>query len=279
MSEHDRPVPERHDTPLTPAPLLRSGGEGSHSSPLSPASGERGRGEGEENERTPGVSHESEAFDFRLILWVGAGLVVTAVVVQVVVWWLFRGVEKIDAVPAGGVSELALEEANKPLAQRLDDVPAPHLEGIERESSLLVVRTERGEEKRFYAASDIRVRIGENKKARLFELREGQRVTVCYYEPGGVGGGLGVVTSLTSPQSRGQQELSQTELPDASRTLDCEILKIEPRSIAAAREWAEVQMKQYGWIDREKEIVHVPIERAMEEVLRSKEFRAEKKKR
>jgi hypothetical protein len=33
-----------------------------------------------------------------------------------------------------------------------------------------------------------------------------------------------------------------------------------------------VQMEHYGWIDREKEIVHIPVEKAMEEVLRSKEL-------
>lgn len=254
--------------PIQPAPPVADSlreSEGSHAeaSPL----------------KTPGVAHESEAFDFRLILWVGVGLAVTVIVVQIVVWFTLGGMERFDAVPAGRVSELAVEEANKPLAQRLDDVPAPHLEGIERESSLIDVRTERGEERRFFAATDIRVRIGKNEKARLFELREGQRVTLCYYEPGGGGGGLGVVTSVTSPPKTGEPKHSQTDLPEASRTLDCEILKIEPRSIAAAREWAEVQMKQYGWIDREQEIVHIPIDRAMEEVLRSKEFRAEKKKR
>jgi len=31
-------------------------------------------------------------------------------------------------------------------------------------------------------------------------------------------------------------------------------------------------MQQYGWIDREKGIVHIPVEKAMEEVLRAKEF-------
>ncbi|HTU23668.1 MAG TPA: hypothetical protein VMG10_36865 [Gemmataceae bacterium] len=133
------------------------------------------------HEHTPGVAYEREEFNFRLILWVGAGLVVTALVVHVIVWWLFGGLEKHNTVPTGSVSELALEDASRPFDQRLDNVPAPHLEGIEPESN--------------------------------------------------------------------------------------------PSRIAAARQRAEVRMKRYGWIDRDKGIVHVPIEKAMEEVLKSKEFR------
>jgi hypothetical protein len=253
MSEHIQPPPETH-------------------------SREHERAHGQES--TPGVSHESEAFAFRLILWVGGGLAVTVVVVVSALWFLLGGFERINTVPSGAASELALEEARKPFGQRLDDVPGPHLEGIERESSLLVVLSESGKEMRFYTAADIHVRIGANEKARLFELREGQRVTLAYYLPGGEGGGLGVVTSVTadSAHDRAEQKTHPSDFPDASRTLDGTIIRIEPRSINAARQWAEVQMGRYGWIDRNKEIVHVPIEKAMEEVLKSKEFRAEKKK-
>jgi hypothetical protein len=246
MSEHIQPAPHARDTSAATV---------------------------ETHERTPGVSHESEAFDFRLILWVGAGLAGVAVIVHIVLWWLLGGLEKYNAVPSGSISELALEDAKRPLGQRLDNVPAPHLEGIERESSLLIVRTENGEEKRFYVSADVRVRIDKNKKARLFELREGQAVTLAYYMPSGVGGGLGVVTSVTSPPAKAEQKKPELELPNISRTLNGEIVKIEPRSIAASREWAEVQMEHYGWIDRDKGIVHIPVEKAMEDVLQSKEFR------
>jgi hypothetical protein len=134
----------------------------------------------EEQERTPGVFHESEAFAFGLILKVGIGLAVVSAVVCVAVAWLLSGLEKHHTVPPGRVSELMQQEAAQPLSRRVESVPAPHLEGIERGSN--------------------------------------------------------------------------------------------SRSIAAARHRAEVQMEQYGWIDREKGIVHVPVEKAMEEVLRSKEF-------
>jgi hypothetical protein len=232
----------------------------------------------EEHERTPGVSHESEAFDFRLILWVGVGLAAVGLAVHIVVWWLLGGLEKFNAMPTGRVSELALDEATRPLGQRVDNVPGPHLEGIERESSLLVLRTEDGEEKRFYTSVDVRVRI-DKEKTRLFELREGQRVTIAYYLPGGAAGGLGVVTSVTHPAVQGELKKSEPELPEVSRTLNGEIVKIEPRSIAASRDWAEVQSERYGWIDRDKEIVHIPVEKAMEEVLRSKKFGSPKQSR
>ena len=31
-------------------------------------------------------------------------------------------------------------------------------------------------------------------------------------------------------------------------------------------------MEHYGWVDRDKGIVHIPVDKAMEEVLRTKEF-------
>lgn len=245
MSEHIRPADDRRD-----------------SLPVPP----------EEHERTPGVLHESEAFAFGLIVKVGIGLAVVAAIAQLVIAWLLGSFERSHTVPPDRIPELVKEDAAQLLNQRIDKVPAPHLEGIERQSSLLEIRTEDGARQRFVTSVDVRVAIGKNEKARLFELREGQRVTISYYMPGGDGGGLGVVTSITSPPVGAEQKKAESELPDASRTLDGEILRIEPRSIAAARDWAEVQMEHYGWIDREKEIAHIPVEKAMEEVLRSKEL-------
>ncbi len=234
----------------------------------------------EEHERTPGVSHESVAFNFRLILWVGACLALVGVLIHVVVWFLLGDLEKINAVKPGRNSELALEEARRPLGQRVDNVPAPHLEGIERESSLLVVRMSSGEEKRFVTSVDVRVQIRDNKEARLFELREGQEVTLAYYMPGGVGGGLGVVTSIVRPPLPAGKKLQPgPEFAEVLRTFNGKIITIEPRSIAAARDWAEVQSRRYGWIDRNKEIVHIPVAKAMEEVLRSEKARAAAKKK
>jgi hypothetical protein len=245
MSEHIRPADDRRD----PVPAVP-----------------------EQHERNPDVQHESEAFDFGLIVKVGIGLAIVAAIVHFAVGWLLGGLEKSHTVPLDRVSELTREEATQPLTRRIDSVPAPHLEGIERESSLLEIRTEDGVRQRFVTSVDVRVRIGKNENARLFELREGQRVTLSYYMPGGDGGGLGVITSVASPPLKAERKKAGPELPDASRTLNGEIIRMEPRSIAAARDWAEVQMEHYGWIDREKEIVHVPVEKAMEEVLRSKEL-------
>jgi hypothetical protein len=64
-------------------------------------------------------------------------------------------------------------------------------------------------------------------------------------------------------------------LPDATRVLNATVVKIEPRSVAAARVWAEVQLDRYGWADRPKEIARIPIALAMAEVLKSKEFRSD----
>lgn len=226
----------------------------------------------EEHARTLGVSRESEAFAFGLIVKVGIGLAVVAVIAQLVIAGLLGGFERSHTVPPDRIPELVKEDAAQLLNQRIDKVPAPHLEGIERQSSLLEIRTEDGARQRFVTSVDARVRIDKNEKARLFELREGQRVTISYYMPGGAGGGLGVVTSITSPPVKAEHKRAEPELADVSQTLNGEILRIEPRSIAAARDWAEVQMEHYGWIDRDKEIVHIPVEKAMEEVLRSKEL-------
>ncbi len=226
----------------------------------------------EEHLRTPGVFHERLHFDFRLIMLVGGGLLVVVFIVHFTVAGLLGGLERKYTVPPNRLSELTREDAAQPINQRIDRMPAPHLEGIERASSLLEIRTAEGERQRFCTSVDVRVRIGKNEKARLFELREGQRVTLSYYMPGGDDGALGVVTSITSPPLKAERKKAGPELPDTSRTLNGEIIRIEARSIAAARDWAEVQMEHYGWVDRDKGIVHIPVEKAMEEVLRSKEL-------
>lgn len=226
----------------------------------------------EAHERTPGVTHESVYFSFWLIVKLGIGLAVVGLIIHLGVWFLLRGIERKPA-PSGSVSALALEDARRTLGQRLDNVPPPHLEGIERESSQLILRTDEDKEERFYVALDVKVRLEDQEDARLFELREGQPVTVAYHMPGGVAGGIGVITSVTSPPVKTEHK-PHPELPDTTRTLTGTVAKLEPRSIAAAREWAEVQMHRSGWTDRDKGIVHVPIEQAMEEVLKSKEFRS-----
>src|SRR6516225_2238023 len=87
----------------------------------------------EAHEGTPGVSRESDYFSFWLIVKVGIGLAVTAAIIQVAVWYLLHGLEKIETQPVGMESSLALDDARRPLGQRLENVPPPLLEGIERE--------------------------------------------------------------------------------------------------------------------------------------------------
>lgn len=238
----------------------------------------------EAHERTPGVSHELDVFDFWLLAKVGGGLTATVALVFVLVWSSFAGLEKFNSLPPDNVSKLALEDASRPLNQRLDEVRQPHIEGIERESSLLVVRTKAvrtkaSEERRLFTAEKIRVVIGKNDKARLYDLREGQRVTIIYYTPGGSGGGIDVVTAVVSPPESSGEKASEQEAPESLRRMEGEVVRIEPRGVAAAREWAEVQMERYGWVERNKEIVHIPIDKAMETVLKSNEFRTEANKK
>ena len=171
-----------------------------------------------------------------------------------------------------GESSLALEDARRPLGRRLLDVPPPHLEGIERESSLLILRTGEGERRTFYVAPEVHVVI-KDKTARLFELREGRAVTITYHMPGGADGGLGVATSVNSPPMKAAAETAH-ERADAARTLTATLVKVEPRSVAAARELADVQMNRFGWADRDQGIVRIPVGTAMEEVLKSREFRS-----
>ena len=223
-------------------------------------------------ERTPGVSYEKSGFDFWLILKLGLGLIVTVVVLQLAVRWLLVHYEIPNAPPLLGESSLGLDDARRPLGQRLLDVPPPHLEGIERESSLLILRTGESEQQRFYVAPNIHVSI-KDRTARLFELREGQAVTITYHMPGGVAGGLGVATSVRSPPMKAATETTQ-ELADATRMLTATVVKVEPRSVEAARAWADVQMDRYSWADRAKGVVGIPVATAMEEILKSREFRS-----
>ena len=64
------------------------------------------------------------------------------------------------------------------------------------------------------------------------------------------------------------------ERADAPRTLTGIVVKVEPRSVEAARRWADVQMDRYSWADRAKGVVRIPVATAMEEVLKSREFRS-----
>jgi hypothetical protein len=245
MSEHIQPAPSPHSAP------------GAHATA--------------EAERTPGVAHESLGFNFRLIVRVGIGLVITAVVIHVVVLWLMRGLERAHEVPGGSISALALEDANRTLDERLQDVPSPHLEGIERESSLLILRVGESDERRFFIAPNVIVRRGE-KAIRLFELQKGERVSVTYHLPGGAAGGIAVATSVTTPPQIAAKEKGDT-LAHESHIFSASIVRVEPRSVAAAREWAEVQMERYGWAEKQHGIARIPVAAAMEEVLKSKEFR------
>lgn len=249
MSEHIQPAPAPHHAPLAP----------------------------ELPERTPGVAYEKKDLNFRLILWVGFGLIVTAVVIHVLVWGLLVREEKHNAPPPEGESSLAIDDASRPLGKRILDVPPPRLEGIDRESTILILLVGEDEEQQFSVAPNVHVRIG-NEKARLFELREGQRVTVTYHLPGGVAGGIGVVTSVTAPPVK-SEAASDHEMLDATRTMTGTVLKVRPHSIAASREWAEVQMERYSWADRQKDRVRIPVAVAMEEVLKADPFRPRDKKK
>jgi hypothetical protein len=251
MSEHIQPAPGTHPSPHAPAAET-------------------------EAERTPGVAHEKSEFSLRLVLWTGFGLIVTAVIVHVAVWAVFVRDIKSNQLPPGSEPSLAVEDANRPLEERLLDVPPPHLEGIEPESSLLVLRVGEHEDRRFVVGPDTRVRIDKKEKARLFELREGQQVTITYYMPAGANG-FGIVTSVISPPDKSAKQ-NEHALPGAMHTLTATVLLIEPRSVAAARQWAEVQMERYSWADRKKEVARIPVTAAMDEVLKEKEFQPPKKK-
>jgi hypothetical protein len=228
-----------------------------------------------EIERTPGVSYEREEFSLRLILWVGLGLAAFVILVVGAVSLLDRGFEKLRGDTAPKSSTLAVEDSDRTLAQRLGSVPGPHLEGIERESSILSVRMKDGEIKRFVAGPHIRVNIGNNSNARLFDLREDSVVSLTYYVPSGVSGGEGIAIFVAAPSH--ERTGTSHELPEAavalSHTIECTVIKTEPQSVAALREWAEAKMNRYGWVDREKRITHIPVSEAEEMVLDSAEFR------
>lgn len=224
-------------------------------------------------ERTPGVSYEKSGFDFWLILGLGICLIIVVLVIHLAGWLLLVHFVIPNAPPLEGESSLGLDDARRSLGQRLLDVPPPHLEGIERESSLLILRTGESEPQRFYVAPNIQVSIN-GRVARLFELREGQAVTITYHMPGGVAGGLGVATSVRCPPIRAATETAH-ELADATRIVTSTVVKVEPRSVEAARAWADVQMDRYSWADRTKGIVRIPVAAAMEEVLKSRKFRSD----
>ena len=154
-----------------------------------------------------------------LILWTAFGLIVVAVVLHFVIWGLLvRDMRQPPPTP-GSESSLALEDANRTLGQRLNEVPGPHLEGIERSSSLLVLRVGPHEDRRFYAGPQVRVHIGDNTNASLFQLREGQEVAITYHLADGADGGLAVVSSVTSPPGQFRKGSEQESPRGAKRRI------------------------------------------------------------
>jgi len=219
----------------------------------------------------PEVRHEHSDVNVRAILWVAAGLVATAVVIHLVVWWLFDYYQRRDARANAGVPSLVAEEGSRPLGERLRDLPGPRLEGLEAEFSRLVLRTEGEEELTFDVPRIVLVeRDGKEitpkgKQFTLFDLAEGMRVRVTYR----MDNGRGVAIAIEAPP--GESSERGPKGADLQQAVG-RVAKIEPVDVAARRAWGEARLSRYGWVDEKDKVAHIPIDSAMQAIL-SKELR------
>src|SRR5438128_265260 len=80
----------------------------------------------------PEVRHEHSDVSIRGILMAAGIMVVSGVIIQLVVWWMYRALDVREKKSKQAPSSLAAREGQMPINQRLDNIPEPRLEGLKR---------------------------------------------------------------------------------------------------------------------------------------------------
>jgi hypothetical protein len=78
----------------------------------------------------PAHAHEHSDVNVSGIAWIGAAMIVSAVVISLAVWGVFEGLRARDVREDVPQFPLAAQENARPLPQRIDGMPAPRLEGL-----------------------------------------------------------------------------------------------------------------------------------------------------
>ena len=131
---------------------------------------------------------------------------------------LLGGLEKYHTVPPGRVSELMSEDAAQPLNERVETMCRRRISKASNDRAACSKSAPKTARESGFAHPSMSASASEEPKARTVRAAEGQIVTVSYYMPGGAGGGLGVVTSVTSPPLKSERKKPSSELPEVSQT-------------------------------------------------------------
>src|SRR4051812_36873124 len=110
------------DDPLIPpvdSPHVTAGTD-ARGTPITPDPGPPAHGPS-----NPEVSHEHSDVNVRAVLWAGAVVIVVAVVLHLLVYWMFLGYKRREEARDRGVPPLTAERNRLPVDQRVQSVPSP----------------------------------------------------------------------------------------------------------------------------------------------------------
>jgi hypothetical protein len=201
------------------------------------------------------AGYETSDVNLRVIVWGGIAIVAGIVLTGLVCWGLEAYYGSRQRREAEAVPVLTRAVAEQALAQQIAALPGPRLEGLQKYDTVLILRTGPRQTRVFAVGPLTRLRRA-GKEVHLSDLGEGTRVAVVYREEGGVAHALRVV----SPPEAAQVGEGDRELTGA-------LVRIEPRDVAERRRLAEARRGRYEWVDEDKGIARIPVERAREAIL------------
>jgi hypothetical protein len=215
----------------------------------------------------PERGYETQDASISTIVFTGCILVAFGIVSLVAVWGLYRHFQR-RANRANRELNERLPLVHSELEQRLAAMnkrpPHPRLEGFEPAHARVVLETAEGKEQNFYVDTPITVvrrQGGEEKLLDLYDLLPGTEVSLTYQDPQGVYGRPRVVRIEVGGEAPGAPA-GPTE--GGLLSVGGEIKKIDPESGPDFRAAAEADLGRAGWVDRKKDIAHIPIEQAMQ---------------
>jgi hypothetical protein len=217
-------------------------------------------------ETRPG--YETRDANIRTIVLVGCALVAAAVVIHIGVWGLFDYLKRrADRANQARMARLPVVRAE--MAQREAGLarrpPQPRLEAFEPTHARIILETADGQEHVFYVDTPVtvvrRAEGGEEKvEPNLYDVLPGTEVSLTYLDPQGLYGRPRVIRIEVGGEAPGDADRPRE---GGVRTVAGKIKRIDPESGPDIRQAGEADLGRYGWVDRKKDVAHIPIDQAM----------------
>ncbi len=204
----------------------------------------------------PARGHETRDANIKTILVVAGILIVCAVVIHLGIWGLFEFFKQRENAAKTTTNWLVLSQMNQLPAQ-------PRLEGFEPVHARVVLETPEGQEQTFYVDAPVTVYrpVEGGRRSEpldLYDLLPGTEVSLTFRDP--PNGRRQVVRIEAGGTRGGPERATETGL----KIITGKIKRIQPESGSDFRAAAEAELRRYGWVNREKDVAHIPIERAMQ---------------